>query len=121
MLKLINNIIDFVVKYLQFIYGAAESMRRSMVYFAVIVGQAAIAVALVVHAATVIKAAGPQLERKNRMVSALKLTDLCLFTEARYTRHPSMADRNTAFQDYPFSFEHFPSGSLVPVPEIVRK
>jgi len=54
-----------------------------MVYFAVIVGQAAIAVALAVHAATEIKAAGPRLERENRVVSALKLTDLCLFTEAR--------------------------------------
>ncbi|MDP2158811.1 MAG: hypothetical protein Q8K68_14005 [Nitrospirota bacterium] len=96
-------------------------MRRSVIYLAVVVVQAAIAVALAVHAATEIKAAGPRLERENRIVSALKLTDLCLFTEARYTRHPSMADRNTAFQDYPFSFEHFPSGSLLPVPEIVRK
>ena len=92
-----------------------------MVYLAVVVVQAATVLVLVVHAAIVIKAAGPRLERENRVVSALKLTDLCLFTEARYTRHPSMADRNTAFQDYPFSFEHFPSGSLMPIPEIVRK
>ncbi|MBI5848221.1 MAG: hypothetical protein HZB31_09795 [Nitrospirae bacterium] len=92
-----------------------------MVYVVVVVVQAAIAVALMMHAAAGRKAAGPRLERENRLVSSLKLTDLCLFTEARYTRHPSMADRNTAFQDYPFSFEHFPSGSLMPVPEILRK
>lgn len=92
-----------------------------MVYFTVVVVQAAITVALMVHAGVAIKTAGPRLERENRVVSALKLTDLCLFTEARYTRHPSMADRNTAFQDYPFSFEHFPSGSFMSVPEIVRK
>jgi hypothetical protein len=111
-----------VVKYARSIlYGATESMRKSMVYLAVVVVQSAIAAVLVVHAANVIKAAGPRLERENRVVSTLKLTDLCLFTEARYTRHPSMADRNTAFQDYPFSFEHFPSGSLISVPEIVRK
>ena len=111
----------FVLKFFLSAYGAPDSMRKSMVYLAVVASQAAIAVALSIHAARVIKAAGPQLERVGREVSALKLTDLCLFTEARYTRHPSMADRNTAFQDYPFSFEHFPSGSLMPVPEIVRK
>ena len=45
-------------------------------------------------------------------VEALRLTDLCLFTEARYTRNPSQADLNSAFQDHPFSLEHFPSGSF---------
>jgi hypothetical protein len=43
----------------------------------------------------------------------LGVTDLCLFTEARYTRHPSLADRHSPFQDYPLAMEHFPSGSLV--------
>ncbi len=40
-------------------------------------------------------------------------TDPAMFTDARYTRHPSLADRHSAFQDYPLSLEHFPSGSLV--------
>ena len=44
------------------------------------------------------------------------LTDLCLFTDARYTRHPSLADRHSPFQDYPLALEHFPSGSLIPPP-----
>lgn len=92
-----------------------------MIYFAVIAVQATIAAALIVHAAAGVRTAGPRLEHEQRLVSALKLTDLCLFTEARYTRHPSMADRNSAFQDYPFSFEHFPSGSLIAVPDILRK
>jgi hypothetical protein len=56
---------------------------------------------------------GPLGLRAN-LAAALQLTDLCLFTEARYTRHPSQADYHTAFQDHPFSLEHFPSGSLVP-------
>jgi len=43
----------------------------------------------------------------------LEVTDLCLFTDARYTRHPSLADRHSPFQDYPLAMEHFPSGSLV--------
>ena len=46
----------------------------------------------------------------------LQLTDLCLFTEARYTRNPSLADFHAAFQDHPLALEHFPSGSLVSPP-----
>ena len=44
------------------------------------------------------------------------LTDLCLFTDARYTRNPVMADFNTPFQDSPLSLDHFPSGSVLGVP-----
>ena len=47
------------------------------------------------------------------MVQALQLTDLALFTEARYTRHLSQADAYSAFQDGPVALEHFPAGSLV--------
>ncbi|PLX42878.1 MAG: hypothetical protein C0605_04650 [Hyphomicrobiales bacterium] len=51
-----------------------------------------------------------------RLVAELGLTDLALFTEARYTRHPSQADLNTPFQDHPMSFDHFPTGSLIAPP-----
>jgi hypothetical protein len=47
------------------------------------------------------------------MVQALHLTDLALFSEARYTRHLSQADAFSAFQDGPVAMEHFPAGSLV--------
>lgn len=50
------------------------------------------------------------------LVKTLQLTDLCLFTEARYTRHPSQADRFAPFQDHPLALEHFPSGSFVTPP-----
>ena len=50
---------------------------------------------------------------KRELVRNLKLTDLSLWTEARYTRHPSQADVFTAFQDFPSSFEHFPAGSII--------
>jgi hypothetical protein len=50
------------------------------------------------------------------MVADLGLTDLSLFTEARYTRHLAQADLHTAFQDHPLAIEHFPSGSLVAPP-----
>lgn len=53
---------------------------------------------------------------KRDLVTRLQLTDLCLFTEARYTRHLSQADLHSAFQDHPLGLEHFPTGSLVPPP-----
>ena len=54
-----------------------------------------------------------QLADHAALAAELGLTDLALFTEARYTRHPSQADLFTPFQDHPMSFDHFPSGSLV--------
>lgn len=63
--------------------------------------------------------AGPAAQRRQSsvaLVRSLGLTDLCLFTEARYTRHPAMADRHAAFQDHPMGLDHFPSGSLVTPP-----
>ncbi|MFZ3046412.1 MAG: hypothetical protein WA151_10890 [Desulfatirhabdiaceae bacterium] len=53
---------------------------------------------------------------RREIVRVLTLTDLCLFTEARYTRHPSMADLHTPFQDHPMALEHFPSGAIMAVP-----
>lgn len=50
------------------------------------------------------------------LVERLGLTDLALFTEARYTRHPTQADLQSAFQDHPVALEHFPTGSLLPPP-----
>ena len=63
----------------------------------------------------------PEIERTAALVKRLELTDLCLFTEASYTRHLALADRHTPFQDDPMSLEHFPSGSLAGPPEHLRK
>ncbi len=56
------------------------------------------------------------LAERARLVRDLGLTDLALFTEARYTRHLSQADRHTPFQDHPLALDHFPSGALVAPP-----
>ncbi len=72
------------------------------------------------HALVGQQTARPILTAKTELVRSLSLTDLCLFTEARYTRHPSMADLHTAFQDYPLSLEHYPTGSLVLPPEHLK-
>jgi hypothetical protein len=50
---------------------------------------------------------------KRELVRQLGLTDLAIWSEARYTRHPSQADFFTAFQDYPGAFDHFPAGSII--------
>jgi hypothetical protein len=68
------------------------------------------------HASSERKAALQSLGEKTELVNRLQLTDLCLFTEASYTRHLSQSDFNTPFQDSPMSLEHFPSGSLVAPP-----
>jgi hypothetical protein len=53
---------------------------------------------------------------KSELVRELELTDLSIWTEARYTRHPSQADHFAPFQDFPSSLEHFPAGSIVASP-----
>jgi hypothetical protein len=74
-----------------------------------------------VHALWKRKAFLPSIHEKMEMVKALELTDLCLFTEASYTRHLTQADLHTPFQNHPMALEHFPSGSLVSPPEIARR
>jgi hypothetical protein len=56
------------------------------------------------------------LARMAPLITALELTDLSIWTEARYTRHPSQADFFSAFQDFPAALEHFPAGSVVSPP-----
>jgi hypothetical protein len=62
----------------------------------------------------------PEALQRAEIVKVLSLTDLCLVTEARYTRHPSLADPHTPFQEHPLSLEHFPSGSFIAVPPQLR-
>lgn len=68
------------------------------------------------HAAHRRRAMRADLAQQAALVRRLGLTDLCLTTEARYTRHPTQADRFSAFQDHPRALEHFPSGSLIRPP-----
>jgi hypothetical protein len=92
-------------------------MRNSSLFFIYITGGAVLLSLLLVHASFSENARQANLAEKAMLVKKLKLTDLCLFTEARYTRHLSQADLNTAFQDHPLSLEHFPSGSFTQSPE----
>ncbi|MBI5640699.1 MAG: hypothetical protein HZA17_09760 [Nitrospirae bacterium] len=51
------------------------------------------------------------------ITAVLRLTDISFSHDARYTRHPSQADLFSAFQDYPGSIDHFPSGSVTAPPD----
>jgi len=72
------------------------------------------------HASLQQRADGFFIERLAAVVKDLELTDLALFTEARYTRHLSQADRFAAFQDHPAALEHFPTGSIAGPPQRLR-
>ncbi len=94
------------------------ALRRSTVYLGTTAGLVLTLAGIFLHATREVRVARPLFARKAALVRQLQLTDLCLFTEATYTRHPSMTDLSTPFQDAPLSLEHFPSGGLVGPPPV---
>jgi hypothetical protein len=91
-------------------------MRSSTIFFLFITINLTLLAALTLHARHGERNSSTALAASGELVKKLRLSDLCLFTEARYTRHPAMADLHSAFQDHPFAMDHFPSGSLVSPP-----
>ncbi len=91
----------------------ARLVHRALVFFAV---AGLLFLLTFVDAARQYNSRAATLAANALLVKKLGLTDLSLFTEARYTRHPSQADLHSAFQDHPMGLEHFPSGSLLPPP-----
>lgn len=89
-------------------------MRKSDVFLASVVAASALLLLSAQDAGLRSRASTNLIAKRGALVAALDLTDLTLFTEARYTRHPSQADLHSAFQDHPMAIEHFPTGSLVP-------
>jgi hypothetical protein len=98
----------------------AEDMRKSSQVIVIIGVQSLIVVSLLFISGSWVKQDRQRHDRNGIMVKQLDLTDLCLFTEARYTRHISQADLFSPFQDHPLSLEHFPSGSFVGPPLALR-
>ena len=95
---------------------APSPMRKSTLCLSLIGVQAALFLVMLLHGNAQKERAIRQRLSSGALVRSLGLTDLCLFTEARYTRHPAMADRHAAFQDHPMGLDHFPSGSLLAPP-----
>jgi hypothetical protein len=96
-------------------------MRPSSRFFIFILGCGLVLAILLLQGAHQIKKDRQGMQEAARLVEWLGLSDLCLFTEARYTRHLSLADLHAPFQDHPVSLEHFPSGSLVRPPRGIGK
>lgn len=95
-------------------------MRRSTLYLGLTaVFLAGLLFILLVHPALMWARFQERLDSERGLVRRLGITDLCLFTDSRYSRHPSQADLHSAFQDNPGSFDLFPSGSVV-IPAIFR-
>lgn len=57
------------------------------------------------------------LDNYRNLVAELQLTDLCITTEARYTRNPAVSDPVVPFMDHPGAIEHFPSGTFFRPPQ----
>ena len=89
-------------------------MRKSSVFMAAAACGATILSLLLLDGRARQAGAAAALAPCREIVARWGLSDLCLFTEARYTRHPATADLHSAFQDHPVALEHFPTGSLVP-------
>ncbi len=88
-------------------------MRRSLQFLLFIAVTLAAFLSLPLHARHQQHLAEAVVKPQAAQLRSLHVTDLCLATEARYTRHPAMADRHAAFQEHPLALEHFPSGSLI--------
>ena len=90
-------------------------MRRSLQFLLLTGAGLTLFLSLPLHARYEQRHAGMVLKQ----LRDLHVTDLCLVTEARYTRHFALADRHAPFQEHPLALEHFPSGSLI-LPNLSR-
>ncbi|MBW6509652.1 MAG: hypothetical protein K0A94_08940 [Desulfuromonadales bacterium] len=89
-------------------------MTRSVLCLSVLLAGATLLLSLLLPAQQSFHQDSARWQNKRDLVAALAITDLSLSSEARYTRHVSQADLFSAFQDFPASFEHFPTGSMIP-------
>ena len=94
------------------------TISKSRIFLIITALQIVVLIALVIQSRMVLRARlADELPQKRELVKRLALTDLAIWTEARYTRHPSQADFFAPFQDGPSSPEHFPAGSVVGAPD----
>ncbi len=100
---------------------AGGTRRPSLRYFALITAIFSAVVVLYISQTRMMTAARGREAGMRELVRILQLTDLCISTEARYTRNPAVTELTVAFQDHPDSLEHFPSGSFWTPPIMEKK
>lgn len=96
-------------------------MRKADAFLLFVATATLILVVFYLHAHRRVESDLPGLHELGLVVQHYGLTDLCLATDARYTRHPSQADWHSAFQSHPLALDHFPSGSLIRPPDRLQK
>lgn len=96
-------------------------MRRSTAYLLYIGLNLFLAGAFLFHASHRRARLDTDIREAASLAGRLGLTDICLTTEANYTRHPTQADIHTPFLDGPFGFDHFPSGAVIGPPAHLGK
>ena len=88
-------------------------------FFGWLIALEVLALALLVAAGHLAAGRMAPVRRDNRqLVQVFELTDLSIWTGARYTRHLSQADVFSAFQDSMGALEHFPAGALASPPPV---
>lgn len=93
-------------------------MRRSLQFLLFIAAILTLFLLLPLHARHAQQQPDGYAKLQGAPLRTLHVTDLCLATEARYTRHPALADRHAPFQEHPLALEHFPSGALILPPRL---
>ena len=96
-------------------------MNKGKIFFGIVIVESILLIFLVMHGKIHHHIQGYNfLKAKTTLVSELGLTDYAIWTEARYTRHPSQTDFFSAFQDFPAAFEHFPAGGIIAPPQFLQ-
>lgn len=87
-------------------------MRPSLIFLTVITVIAGLQAGVIGVAERRLSSSRETEIQMTRVVDYLGLSDLCVATDARYIRHPSVSDGVAPYMDHPGSLEHFPTGSF---------
>ena len=90
---------------------------KHRIFIGIVLLEISIIIILFLHAFSVSRHRNQEMENMRSLVKELMLTDLSVWTEARYSRHPSQTDFFSPFQDFPAAVEHFPAGSILAPPQ----
>ena len=81
---------------------------------ALLAAEVAVAAGLAVVGAARQQALADGRADNRRLAAELGLSDLALWSDASYCRHPTLSGFFDAHADHPSALEHFPAGSWVP-------
>lgn len=95
--------------------ASKHDLRLAILVLSIIGGEVLVLAALLLHSVVVSRDVS-RVENERQLVQSLQLSDLCLVTESRHTRHISQPEPVAAFQDFPGYHDHFPSSTFLRPP-----